>query len=222
MSKTIRIMLGVLALAVILPLEALGQAKPPAQATAFAVDPAVEARWNNLFQAAAVLAHEGMEVHRISAAEKKQIDDFIAQTKAFITKAKDGGISEAEEDGVDNGIAQLFAMIAKNMSDEQRKAAAAPPYAVDAAVEARWNNLFQAAAVLAHEGVEVHRITPAEKKQIDDFIAQTKGFILKAKDGGISEAEEDGIDNGIAQLFAMIAKNISDVQRKAAPPPAKK
>ena len=94
--------------------------------------------------------------------------------------------------------------------------------AVHPASEARWNNLFQAAAVLAHEGMEVRRITAAEKKQIDDFIAQNKAYIAKAKQGGISEAEEDGIDNGIAQLYAMIAKHMSDVQRKAAPAPAKK
>ncbi len=229
MAKTIRFTLGALALVMLVPLEALAQAKPPAKPPAAAaapkaVDTGAETRWNNLFQAAAVLAHEGMEVRRITAAERKQIDDFIAQMKAFITKAKQGGISEAEEDGIDNGIAQLYAMIAKHMSDAQRKAApattlaaAAVPKAVDSGAEARWNNLFQAAAVLAHEGMEVRRITAVEKKQIDDVIAQNKAIITKAKQGGISEAEEDGIDNGIAQLYAMIAKHMSDAQRKAAP-----
>ncbi len=232
MSKTIRFTLGTLVLALLLPLDAAAQPKPaptapaaPAKpAAAKPLHPANETRWNNLFQAAAVLTHEGMEVHRITAAEKKQIDDYIAQMKAIVAKAKTGGISEAEEDGIDNGLAALFAMVAKNMSDVPRKAAAvatlakaaAPAKALHPANETRWNNLFQAAAVLTHEGVEVHRITAAEKKQIDDYIASGKAAIAKAKTGGISEAEEDGIDNGIAALFATLAKNMSDVPRKTA------
>src|SRR3989442_788436 len=119
MSKTIRFTLGALALVMFLPLGARAQTKPaPAK---LAVHPAAEARWNKLFQAAAVLAHEGMEVRRITAAEKKQIDDFVGQTRQFIAKAKVGGITEAEEDGIDTNMAQLYAMLAKNMSDVQRK-----------------------------------------------------------------------------------------------------
>ena len=234
MSKTTRLTLGALALAAFVPLAAQAQTKPPAQVqpkppaqapaqaqqkpaaqtpAARALHPSAEVRWNKLSAAAAVLTHEGAEVGRITAAGKKQIDDNLAQIGQLIAKAKQGGISEAEEDTIDNAYSGVYAMLAKNISDVQRKGPVAR--AVHPAAEARWNKLASAASVLAHEGMEVGRVTTAEKKQIDDSLAKMKSAMdLAKKDGKITEAEEDAIDTGYAAVYALLAKSISDVQRK--------
>lgn len=69
-------------------------------------------RWTRLLNAAGVMAREGMEVGRISATERKQIDDYIAGLQRFIAGARQGGVTEAEEDQVDNGVASMFRQIA--------------------------------------------------------------------------------------------------------------
>ncbi len=137
MTKPIRSTLGALALAVFLPLTAQAQTKPAAtpapatpaqakpaaapaaapaapaapaaQAKPRALAPAIEARWDRLFKAAKVLAHEGMEMGRITVAEQKQIDDYIANAALVIAKAKQGGIGEAEEGQIDGAVAALYA-----------------------------------------------------------------------------------------------------------------
>jgi len=83
-----------------------------------------EARWLTMLTTMAVLSHEGTEVKRINAAEKKQIDDTITKVRQQITAAKSsGGISEAEEDQIDNAIADEMAKIALAWSDEPLKKA---------------------------------------------------------------------------------------------------
>ena len=89
--------------------------------------------------------------------------------------------------------------------------------------EARWTSMLNSMAVLNQEGAEVRRIDPAEHKQIADTIAKIRGQIQAAKAGGISEAEEDAIDNAIADEMLKISAFMSDQQRKARPlAPAKK
>ena len=118
MRNAIRSTAVALVLAAFLPLAAQAQPKPATRPLA----PTSEARWNKLLQAASVLGHEGTEFGRINPQEKKQIDDFIGQTRQFIAKARQGGISEAEEESIDNNLTQMYAMIARNMSDVARKA----------------------------------------------------------------------------------------------------
>ncbi len=84
--------------------------------------------------------------------------------------------------------------------------------------EVRWTSMLASMAVLAHEGAEVKRITPAEKTQIDGTITKVKAQIAAAKKDGISEVEEDAIDNAIANEMTVIAKAMSDEPRKKANP----
>src|SRR2546421_7899782 len=99
MSKTTRLRLGALTLAAFVPVAVQAQiskpppagvapqSKPPAQVqpqaqqkpAARALHPSAEVRWSKLAAAAAVLTHEGAEVGRIPPAEKKQMDDYVAQ-----------------------------------------------------------------------------------------------------------------------------------------------
>lgn len=88
--------------------------------------------------------------------------------------------------------------------------------------EDRWNSMINSMVVLTQEGIEVKRITPAEKKVIDDNIVKVKAQIAAAKQGGISEVEEDQIDNLIADDMAKIAAFWTDAPRKAAAPIAVK
>jgi hypothetical protein len=84
--------------------------------------------------------------------------------------------------------------------------------------EERWNSMLNSMAVLAHEGAEVKRVTPAEKTQIDGTILKVKAQIAAAKKDGISEVEEDAIDAAIANEMTVIAKAMSDEPRKKANP----
>jgi hypothetical protein len=84
--------------------------------------------------------------------------------------------------------------------------------------EERWNSMLNSMAVLAQEGAEVKRVTPAEKTQIDGTIAKVKAQIAAAKKDGISEVEEDAIDTAIANEMTVIAKGMSDEPRKKANP----
>ena len=118
MNKVIRSAAVALALAALAPLAAQAQLKPVGPKP---MAPTAEQRWGRLLQAAGILAQEGTEFGRINPVEKKQIDDFIGQTRQFIVQKKQGGITEAEEDSIDNNFAQMYAMIARNMSDPQRK-----------------------------------------------------------------------------------------------------
>ncbi len=91
--------------------------------------------------------------------------------------------------------------------------------------EERWNSMLNSMAVLAQEGSEVKRITPAEKTQIDGTITKVKQQIAAAKKDGISEVEEEAIDTAIANEMVVISKAMSDEPRKKANPaplPAKK
>ena len=86
------------------------------------------------------------------------------------------------------------------------------------AAEARWASMLQSALTLSHEGGEVRRITPPEAQNLAATVQKVRGDIAKAKQGGLSEADEDAIDNEIADLMLKVAGFMSDPQRKAAAP----
>jgi hypothetical protein len=87
------------------------------------------ARWATTFNAIHTLAVEGREVNRISVAEYNQLRDAVNGAKKYIDEKGKGGLTEADEDQVDNLLAQLITRVATYMSDDARKkaAAAAPP-----------------------------------------------------------------------------------------------
>jgi len=127
MKKFIRsLAVAIAVLSLVMPNAAQAQAKPaPAKSTAKKPHkPANEQRWDSMLNTVAVLTREGVEVKRITADEKKQIDSTTAKVKAQIAAAKTGGISEAEEDAIDNAIADEMEKIAKFWTDAPRKAAA--------------------------------------------------------------------------------------------------
>lgn len=78
-------------------------------------------RWATLLDVAGVLAHEGGEVKRITAAEKKAISDQVAKLTAEIKAKRSNGFSEREEEAIDNHIATMMVNIASYMSDTKRK-----------------------------------------------------------------------------------------------------
>ena len=132
MKNSIRsAVLAIAVLAFVLPDAAQAQAQPPKPAPAVqpkstvkkAPAPTNEARWESMLNSMAVLAQEGSEVKRITPQEKAQIDGTITKVRAQINAAKAGGISEVEEDAIDNAIAAEMTVIAKSMSDEPRKKA---------------------------------------------------------------------------------------------------
>jgi hypothetical protein len=97
--------------------------KPKSHAKKAQPKAASEARWNSMLNSMTVLAHEGAEVKRITAAEKTQIDGTVTKVKQQIASAKKGGISEVEEEAIDTAIANEMIVIAKAMSDDARKKA---------------------------------------------------------------------------------------------------
>jgi hypothetical protein len=74
-------------------------------------------RWNRLLTAAATIAREGVDVGRINAQERKQIDDYVAEARKFIAGSRQGGITEAEEDQIDSNIAGMYRAIAGYMTN---------------------------------------------------------------------------------------------------------
>jgi hypothetical protein len=121
----------------------------------------------------------------------------------------------------------VLSFVAPEAAQAQAKPAPAPAKSTakkptKATNEQRWASMLNSMAVLCQEGTEVKRITPAEKKTIDDNIAKVKAQIAAARQGGISEAEEDQIDNLIADDMAKIAVFWTDAPRKAAAPIAVK
>jgi hypothetical protein len=116
--------------------------------------------------------------------------------------------------------------IAVPFAAQAQTPAAAPPKStakkpVKNVNETRWASMLASMNTLATEGAEVKRITPAEKKQVDDFIAKTRGQITAAKQGGLSEVEEEQIDGAIADEMVKIAQFMTDDARKKAAPIAK-
>lgn len=87
--------------------------------------------------------------------------------------------------------------------------------------EVRWNSMIASMNTLAQEGAEVKRILPAEKVQIDAFIVKLRQQIAAAKQGGLSEVEEEQIDGAIADEMVKIAQFMTDDARKKAAPIAK-
>ncbi len=112
--------LGMVVLSLLAPAAAQAQAKPPAKKV---VNPVNEQRWASMIESMSILAQEGNEVKRIDVKEKQQIDAWIAAAKKKIADVKQGGITEAEEDAIDDGIANEMVRIAQFFSDAQRKAA---------------------------------------------------------------------------------------------------
>ena len=116
-------------------------------------------------------------------------------------------------------FAVLSLLVPEAVQAQQRKTAKAPLKPVG---EARWYSMLNSMAVLNQEGMEVRRIDPNEHKQIASTIAKIRSEIAAAKQGGISEVEEDAIDGAIADGMVAISKFMSDPQRKAALAPARK
>jgi hypothetical protein len=79
------------------------------------------ARWKTMLDVARSLAHDGSEVNRITANEKKSIADLVAKLQSEIKAKGANGFSEEEEDQIDNHIANMIVKIAEYMSDPKRK-----------------------------------------------------------------------------------------------------
>jgi tellurite resistance protein len=231
MRTTMKFFAALLALALFVP-QAHSQIKSPA--TAPAQDPRLhkkpmtqtaEARWNSMLQSAGLLSREGTETRRITPQEAQVINTEISRINAAIAGARQGGVSEAEEDQIDNAIATLFDRFAGYMADPARKKVAVvkprpgvpvaggkPTLDKKTRMTKRWSTMLEDASVLGREGEESGRVTAAERKQIEEQIVRLKTLI--ARSGGVSEAEEDLVDDQIAGMYRNITAYMSDPERK--------
>lgn len=108
----------------------------------------------------------------------------------------------------------------KKAAEEAAKAAAAKAKAAPAAAtakkpvkatnETRWTSMLASAATLAQEGVEIKRIDAKEKAAIDAFMNKIRTQIASAKADGVTEAEEDAIDQLISDVVMGIANRYQD------------